>query len=187
MTDMASWMGYGIGELQFTYLGLQIGENMRQVNAWGPVVEKFKKRLADWKAKRMSFGARLTLVKSVDDRRLCDRFPRLYHLDKKKESIVIGNGSWVNDAWCWEWDWVRSIRGRVSKEFDDLLVVLQNVVVNNDCRDNWRWSLVEDGEFTVNALAKLWRIRFFTWKEEAVKRFGINWSREKLTFLCGGL
>ncbi|GKF29224.1 hypothetical protein Tco_0095566, partial [Tanacetum coccineum] len=65
MTDMARWMGCGIGEFPFTYLGLPIGENMRRVNAWGPVVEKFKNKLADWKAKTMSFGGRLTLVKSV--------------------------------------------------------------------------------------------------------------------------
>ncbi|GKC44504.1 transposon TX1, partial [Tanacetum coccineum] len=65
LTDMARWMGCDIGEFLFTYLGLPIGENMRRVNAWTPVVEKFKKRLADWKAKTMSFGGRLTLVKLV--------------------------------------------------------------------------------------------------------------------------
>ncbi|GJS50291.1 reverse transcriptase domain, reverse transcriptase zinc-binding domain protein [Tanacetum coccineum] len=31
-------------EFPFTYLGLPIGENMRRVNAWAPVVEKFKNR-----------------------------------------------------------------------------------------------------------------------------------------------
>ncbi|GKC67749.1 reverse transcriptase domain, reverse transcriptase zinc-binding domain protein [Tanacetum coccineum] len=56
MAEMARWMGCGIGEFPFTYLGLPIGENMRRVNAWGPMVEKFKNRLADWKAKTMSFG-----------------------------------------------------------------------------------------------------------------------------------
>ncbi|GKC61706.1 hypothetical protein Tco_1089304 [Tanacetum coccineum] len=64
MAEMARWMGCGIGEFPFTYLGLPIGENMRRVNAWGPMVEKFKNRLADWKAKTMSFEGRLTLVKS---------------------------------------------------------------------------------------------------------------------------
>ncbi|GKE69882.1 reverse transcriptase domain, reverse transcriptase zinc-binding domain protein, partial [Tanacetum coccineum] len=63
--DMARWMRYGTREFPFTYLGLPIGENMRRINAWGPVVEKFKNKLADWKAKMMSFGGRLTLVKSV--------------------------------------------------------------------------------------------------------------------------
>nr|GFA27046.1 retrovirus-related Pol polyprotein from transposon TNT 1-94 [Tanacetum cinerariifolium] len=64
MADMARWMGCGIGEFPFTYLGLPIRENMRRINARGPVAEKFKNKLADWKAKTMSFGGRLTLVKS---------------------------------------------------------------------------------------------------------------------------
>ncbi|GKB26926.1 reverse transcriptase domain, reverse transcriptase zinc-binding domain protein [Tanacetum coccineum] len=47
MMDMARWMGCGTGEFPFTYLGLPIGENMRRVSAWGPVVDKFKNKLAD--------------------------------------------------------------------------------------------------------------------------------------------
>nr|GEV13832.1 RNA-directed DNA polymerase, eukaryota, nucleotide-binding alpha-beta plait domain protein [Tanacetum cinerariifolium] len=37
-------MSSGIEEFPFTYLGLPIEENMKQVNAWGHVVEKFKVR-----------------------------------------------------------------------------------------------------------------------------------------------
>ncbi|GJZ05891.1 reverse transcriptase domain, reverse transcriptase zinc-binding domain protein [Tanacetum coccineum] len=65
MSDMARWMRCEIGEFPFTYLGLPIRENMKRVNAWYLVVEKFKKRLASWKTKTMSFAGRLTLVKSV--------------------------------------------------------------------------------------------------------------------------
>ncbi|GJX06281.1 putative RNA-directed DNA polymerase, eukaryota, reverse transcriptase zinc-binding domain protein, partial [Tanacetum coccineum] len=59
LRDMARWMGCGVGEFPFMYLGLPIGENMRRVGAWNTVVEKFKNRLADWKAKSMSFGGSL--------------------------------------------------------------------------------------------------------------------------------
>ncbi|GJY91227.1 hypothetical protein Tco_0506423 [Tanacetum coccineum] len=65
LRNMARWMRCGIGEFPFTYLGLLIGENMRRVGAWNTVVEKFKNRLSDWKAKSISFGGSLTLVKSV--------------------------------------------------------------------------------------------------------------------------
>ncbi|GKA62006.1 RNA-directed DNA polymerase, eukaryota, reverse transcriptase zinc-binding domain protein [Tanacetum coccineum] len=34
----------------------------------------------------------------VDNRRLCDRFPKLYHLDRRKESSVMDKGS---DKWRW--------------------------------------------------------------------------------------
>ncbi|GKD52396.1 reverse transcriptase domain, reverse transcriptase zinc-binding domain protein, partial [Tanacetum coccineum] len=185
LTDMARWMGCDIGEFPFTYLGLPIGENMRRVSAWIPVVEKFKKRLSDWKAKTLSFRGRLTLVKSeidglgvdftsscvgvvgdgsdirfwvdrwVDNGRLCDRFPRLYHLDGRKEVSVMDRGFWDDNRWVWEWDWVRNIRGRVCKELEDLLGALKHVVVSNNCRDQWRWSLDEEGEFTVKVLSRL--------------------------------
>ncbi|GJU09232.1 reverse transcriptase domain, reverse transcriptase zinc-binding domain protein [Tanacetum coccineum] len=237
LVDMAIWMGCGIGEFPFTYLGLPIGENMRRVKAWGPVVKKFKNRLTDWKAKTMSFEGHLTLVKSVlgslplreggslwvkmiesihgssgglgevraldgrgigggvwsdivrigeeidgmgiefsssyvgelddgrdirfwldkwvDNRRLYDRFHRLYHLDQRKEDIVLDKGSWVNDVWCCKWEWVRNIRGRVSRELYELVRVVQNVTIHFNYKDRWRWSLGEDGEFTVKELARL--------------------------------
>ncbi|GJR42180.1 RNA-directed DNA polymerase, eukaryota, reverse transcriptase zinc-binding domain protein [Tanacetum coccineum] len=57
--------------------------------------------------------------------------------------------------WRWEWDWVRNIRGRVNKEFEDLIVTLQNIVISNDCRDKWKWTLKEDGSFKVKDLSIL--------------------------------
>ncbi|GJS88150.1 hypothetical protein Tco_0770786 [Tanacetum coccineum] len=44
---------------------LPIGVNMRRVSAWNDVIDRFKSRLFEWKAKAMSFGSRLTLVKSA--------------------------------------------------------------------------------------------------------------------------
>ncbi|GJZ27857.1 putative RNA-directed DNA polymerase, eukaryota, reverse transcriptase zinc-binding domain protein [Tanacetum coccineum] len=63
--NMARFMGCGVGDFPFTYLGLPIGVNMRRTSAWYMVIEKFKSRLSEWKAKTISFGGRLTLVKSI--------------------------------------------------------------------------------------------------------------------------
>nr|GEZ09993.1 putative ribonuclease H protein At1g65750 family [Tanacetum cinerariifolium] len=54
--EMAQWMKCSVGEFPFTYLGLPIGQCMKRSNAWRPVIENFKKRLSDWKAKTMSYG-----------------------------------------------------------------------------------------------------------------------------------
>lgn len=62
---MAKYLKCRVGEIPFTYLGLPIGKSMRREGDWRVVVEKFKKRLSDWKARSMSFGGRLTLIKSV--------------------------------------------------------------------------------------------------------------------------
>ncbi|GJV67326.1 reverse transcriptase domain, reverse transcriptase zinc-binding domain protein [Tanacetum coccineum] len=98
---------------------------------------------------------RFWVDKWVDNRRLCDRFLRLYHLDRRKEVSVRERGEWVDNRWVWQWDWVRNIKGRVSKELEDLLAVLQHVVISNNCRDRWRWSLDEDGEFTVKEISRM--------------------------------
>ncbi|GJR85663.1 reverse transcriptase domain, reverse transcriptase zinc-binding domain protein [Tanacetum coccineum] len=91
----------------------------------------------------------------VGNTKLCDRFPRLYHLDRRKEGCVADKGSWANTGWRWEWDWVRNIRGRVCSDFEELLGVLQNIVISIDCRDKWRWTLNGDGDFSVKDLSRL--------------------------------
>ncbi|GKA26341.1 putative RNA-directed DNA polymerase [Tanacetum coccineum] len=65
VTSLAQRMRCAAGLLPFTYLGLPVGCSMKRVSTWNVVVEKFKKRLDKWKAKTISFGGRLTLVKTV--------------------------------------------------------------------------------------------------------------------------
>ncbi|GJS28157.1 putative RNA-directed DNA polymerase [Tanacetum coccineum] len=48
-----------------TYLGLPIGANMCKSRHWKPIIDKFHKRLSSWKDKNLSYGGRLTLLKSV--------------------------------------------------------------------------------------------------------------------------
>ncbi|KAK1432883.1 hypothetical protein QVD17_09785 [Tagetes erecta] len=53
------------GKLPFPHLGIPIGENMARVKSWKPVVDRFTSKLSSWKARSLSFGGRLTLVKAV--------------------------------------------------------------------------------------------------------------------------
>ncbi|GJZ89940.1 putative RNA-directed DNA polymerase [Tanacetum coccineum] len=48
-----------------SYLRLPIGANMSKACNWKPIIEKFHKRLTSWKARNLSYGGRLTLLKSV--------------------------------------------------------------------------------------------------------------------------
>ncbi|GKC62766.1 hypothetical protein Tco_1095364 [Tanacetum coccineum] len=50
-----------------TYIGLPLGANMNKDVNWRHIIEKFLKKLTSWKAKTLSYGGRLTLIKSVHD------------------------------------------------------------------------------------------------------------------------
>ncbi|KAJ9567283.1 hypothetical protein OSB04_003249 [Centaurea solstitialis] len=66
--EVVGWarvIGCGSGSLPFIYLGLPVGASMKRVSHWEKIIIKFKNKLSSWKAKWLSFGGRLSLVKSV--------------------------------------------------------------------------------------------------------------------------
>lgn len=62
---IANGMGCVLGKLPTTYLVVPIGLNMRNKENWKISIEKFRSKLADWKARLISFGGGLTLVRTV--------------------------------------------------------------------------------------------------------------------------
>ena len=51
--------------LPIKYLGLYLGASSRKVKTWEGVINNFRNKLAGWKNKFLSFGGRVTLIKSV--------------------------------------------------------------------------------------------------------------------------
>nr|GEV57963.1 ribonuclease H-like domain-containing protein [Tanacetum cinerariifolium] len=109
LSDMALWMGCSVGEIPFTYLDLPIGADMRRINSWNMVVDKFKMRVGEeLEGLGLEFASNCKGVlgdqmdirfwsdRWVGEHRLCDRFSRLYHLDRCYEGSVWEKGSWVN-------------------------------------------------------------------------------------------
>ncbi|GJW25890.1 RNA-directed DNA polymerase, eukaryota [Tanacetum coccineum] len=63
--NMAAIFGCTTTTLPFTYLGVNVGANMKRISSWDVVVNKVTSKLSTWKAKTLSVGGRLTLIKSV--------------------------------------------------------------------------------------------------------------------------
>ncbi|XP_071686923.1 uncharacterized protein [Rutidosis leptorrhynchoides] len=63
--NIAMALGCKSGSLPILYLGLTVGSKLKKLNDWKPVIDKFNTRLTGWKARSMSFGGRLILIKSV--------------------------------------------------------------------------------------------------------------------------
>ncbi|GJV52938.1 putative RNA-directed DNA polymerase, partial [Tanacetum coccineum] len=227
---MACYMRCSVSTFPFTYLGLPIGVNMRRTSAWNGVVDRFKSRLSGWKAKAMSFGGRLTLVKSVlgslplyyffmfrvpssiisalervrknffwgglgEGKKWLGLIRSIYGLDGGwsgvRGSWLGGGGVWAdiihvgkvldhieggfeqqfvkkirnglgtsfwgrrNDGvWEWCWDWFWPLRGRAEGEFNELIDLVSNVVLDQNVKDVWWWKLDVNGAFSVKALSQ---------------------------------
>ncbi|GJZ79423.1 putative RNA-directed DNA polymerase, partial [Tanacetum coccineum] len=63
--EVAVSLGCTHDVLPFLYLGLPVGKSMRLCEGWNEVVNRFRVRLSAWKAKTLSIGGRLTLIKSI--------------------------------------------------------------------------------------------------------------------------
>ncbi|GJX40419.1 RNA-directed DNA polymerase, eukaryota, reverse transcriptase zinc-binding domain protein, partial [Tanacetum coccineum] len=63
--QVAEMIGCCAVRLPFIYLGVPMRCNMNRIDSWKPMVDKFNKKLSCWKAKLLSIGGRLTLLKSV--------------------------------------------------------------------------------------------------------------------------
>lgn len=65
VVEVANVMGCVYEFLPFTHLGVPVGQNMNRVNSRAPIIDRFCNMHAKWKAKCLSFGGCLTLVKLV--------------------------------------------------------------------------------------------------------------------------
>ena len=70
--------------LPFVYLGIPVGANPHRLVMWRPIIEKVKKKLADWRRRSLSFGGRICLVKSV-----LSALPLFYFLFLKHRKVLL--------------------------------------------------------------------------------------------------
>lgn len=92
-TSIASELGCQVGSLPFKYLGLPLGSRSLSCVDWNHVVDMFRAKLSICKAKHLSIGSRLTLIKSV-----LSSIP-IYPLSSGFCLSILGTfftGSWVS-------------------------------------------------------------------------------------------
>ncbi|XP_059315648.1 uncharacterized protein LOC132066340 [Lycium ferocissimum] len=62
---ISHYLGYGLGELPFKYLGVPLTTKKLSILQWQPLIEKVVTRISSWTAKKLSYAGRIQLVKSV--------------------------------------------------------------------------------------------------------------------------
>ncbi|KAL4557518.1 hypothetical protein LXL04_035699 [Taraxacum kok-saghyz] len=65
VVSMSNLLGCKAGKLPAIFLGIPIGSNMKMIEKWAPIAEKFRKKMSNWKAKTLSIGGRLTIVSNI--------------------------------------------------------------------------------------------------------------------------
>ncbi|GKB62219.1 RNA-directed DNA polymerase, eukaryota [Tanacetum coccineum] len=65
VSQAATIIGCSVMHAPFRYLGVMVGDCMTRLSAWSDSLQKLHQRLSKWKAKTLSIGGRLTLLKSV--------------------------------------------------------------------------------------------------------------------------
>ncbi|GKC31960.1 hypothetical protein Tco_1039254 [Tanacetum coccineum] len=129
ISQMARIIGYGVSKLPFKYLGVPVGCNMSQCVNWNAVTRIFTSKLSSWKARLLSIGGRLSLIKVVL-RNLPTYFMSIYlmavSIRSKLESMrsKFFRGADQNDS---KMSWVKWEKCLSSKKKDGLGVFLGEV------------------------------------------------------------
>ncbi|KAJ9549100.1 hypothetical protein OSB04_021643, partial [Centaurea solstitialis] len=114
------------------------------------LISSFKKTIAKdsnslfWKDDAIEGGSKLQVL-----------FPRLYALDKDKNSRFKDRWSFINGSWCGLWDWRTQVRGRSVADLQNMVLLLCNQKFNTSGSDLWSWTWNKKGSFSVNHLSHL--------------------------------
>ncbi|KAM0052219.1 putative RNA-directed DNA polymerase [Helianthus debilis subsp. tardiflorus] len=144
---MAALVGCKRGAFPFKYLGIPLGANMNRIRNWDPIFSIVKSRLASWKAKTLSIGGRLVLIKAV-----LESLP-IYFLSIFKAPVkvinslesIIRNFLWGGSEDIKKLHWVAWEKVTLPKRYGGLGLSKLNLV--NEallCKWVWRYRVEEE-------------------------------------------
>ncbi|GJW25949.1 RNA-directed DNA polymerase, eukaryota, reverse transcriptase zinc-binding domain protein [Tanacetum coccineum] len=130
--SMANSFGCLANNLSFTYLDVKVAANMARINSWNKVIQKVIIKLSNWKAKSLSVGGRLTLLKSV-----LGSLPTYYislfkapdgvlsHLERVRSSFFLGAEMDERKmTWIWLFCLLNKVSGLASSKLFTVLMAL---------------------------------------------------------------
>ncbi|CAN1256031.1 Putative ribonuclease H protein At1g65750 [Linum perenne] len=156
---LASIFGCQLESLPTTYLGLPLGSRAKTKEIWGPVIETFRNRLQGWKARLLSLGGRLVLLKSV-----LSNLPIYFLSILKAPSSVISKLEAIQNRFLWGG----------TDEIRKIHLVNWNMVKTPISRGGLG---VLDLDLLNKALLGKWSWRFATERN--------SWWRELMVHKCG--
>ena len=146
LEDVVSVMGFRVGKLPTSYLGLPLSASFKSSRVCDVVEERFKKRLSMWMRQYLSKGGRLTLIEStlsslpiyfmsllVILQNVCAR------CEKIQKDFLWGSGALEKKPHLVNWSLVYA-----NKEGD--LRIRSLVALNKAFLGKWSWRFAEERE-----------------------------------------
>ncbi|GJS65335.1 hypothetical protein Tco_0679899 [Tanacetum coccineum] len=130
---------------------------MSRCSNWNAIIQNFSSKLSLWKARLLSVGGHLSLIKSV-----IGNLPT-YYMSIYMMSVVVRKNlkslSFIGsdkDEKKMTWGFVRRYPrgGAESSQFDSLQAAIENVSLSDQC-DSWQWSLDVSVGYSVASLRAL--------------------------------
>ncbi|XP_071727424.1 uncharacterized protein [Rutidosis leptorrhynchoides] len=162
-----TFSGCPLGEFPFSYLELPIGINMNRIGSWKPLVDRFKKRLAELVVNELE-GVRASLFWGS-----ADNNQEMHWVSLEQTTASFDKGGLNVRSWrlcknpdalcggCVDWNWSREfLASRTASQFNDMLSDLGNVVLTVSM-DSWMWSIAIDGVFQVGCTRQFIDSQFF--------------------------
>ncbi|XP_071707988.1 uncharacterized protein [Rutidosis leptorrhynchoides] len=161
--EMARYFRCKAGSFPFTYLGIPVGGKMNRIECWAPVINKFEKRLSDWKARSMSdlegssHGSSISFWDDVwlGEKTLKERFNRIARLETNQAAIVQDRLQLIGSEVYPVWNWSREPSVRAVGELSSLISLLGSIKMNPSRPDSWEWVGNSKKTFTTKDLTKL--------------------------------
>ncbi|GKD27472.1 putative RNA-directed DNA polymerase, eukaryota, reverse transcriptase zinc-binding domain protein [Tanacetum coccineum] len=157
------------------------GEKMRNIDGWNVIIDRFREHLSSWKAKSLSIGGRLTLIKSSGGLGVgCLLLKNLGLLDGgfNSSSNSLGlNGTWIDIlkaiksieaidpnfksffvrkvSSIYGVDWRLAPRGRATDDLTSLISHMGNISLSPSSCDKWVWTYDPSRLFKVRSMSKV--------------------------------
>ncbi|CAN0871761.1 LINE-1 retrotransposable element ORF2 protein [Linum grandiflorum] len=166
----AEIFGCEVGHFPASYLGLPLGAKAKVEVLWDPVISSIQGRLQSWKARFLSFGARLVLLKSV-----LANLPIYFLSVLKAPASVISKIEQIQNRFLWEgvsnsrkfhlveWNLVKTDKARGG------LGVLDVSLLNKALLSKWAWRFATE-------LNSWWRVLINHKCKSEVSSFQSAWG-----------
>ncbi|GJW89313.1 multiprotein-bridging factor 1a [Tanacetum coccineum] len=148
---------------------LPVGSSMRNLNSWDPVIIKFQDKLAKWKARSLSFGGCLSLIKAV-----MTNLPTYYFSLFKAPTSLINLLEQIRRKFFWhggakerkDEEWLGTFkladvfpRLYALESMKDCYISDRLIKLNDHLSsawnwrpDGWSWALESSGKFSIKSL-----------------------------------